>query len=304
LKKGNRMTAVDKPRKKRVFIASSQADVAEVQKAMRQFDLDAVTLDQTAAPGTTWVDSLHRCLNDADMVIGIMGDRRRDTNVFFELGVASALNKPTLLFITPDYPIDHIPPSGIPYLRLDLRNEDAVMFGLKQALSLWARDRSRQPAEGFTTQPIGPFADRLLAELAQLAPDGFEDVIFDAVEASGVSTIARGGAAGAGGEGIDFAVWSSDLEPTIANPLLIECKSSLRHQSDVNEAIGQMFRALGAIPNGLGIVLYKDAGKVSTAAPRSLPVVFVSAEDFLNGLRDTGLAEYVLKLRNSAVHGF
>ena len=63
---------------------------------MRQFDLDAVTLDQTAAPGTTWVDSLHRCLNDADMVIGIMGDRRKDTNVFFELGVASRLNKPTL----------------------------------------------------------------------------------------------------------------------------------------------------------------------------------------------------------------
>jgi Restriction endonuclease len=296
------MTAVDKPRKKRIFIASSQADAAEVQKAMRQFDLDAVTLDQTAAPGTTWVDSLHRCLNDADMVIGIMGDRRKDTNVSFELGVASALNKPTLLFITPDYPIDHIPPSGIPYLRLDLRNEDAVMFGLKQALSLSPRDRTRQSAEGFTTKPIGSFADQLLAELVQTGPREFEDLIFDAVQTSGVSTIARGGEYG--DEGIDFAVWSSDLEPTITNPLLIECKSSLRHQSNVNEAIGRMFRALGAIPNGLGIVLYKDAGKVSMAAPRSLSVVFVSAEDFLNGLRDTGLAEYVLKLRNSAVHGF
>src|SRR5271156_1885666 len=134
------MPAVDKPRKKRVFIASSQADVAEVQKAMQQFDLDAVTLDQLATPGTTWVDSLHRCLNDADMVIGIMGDRRKDTNVFFELGAASALNKPALLFITPDYPIDQIPPSGIPYLRMDLRNKDAVTFGLKQALSLSKRD--------------------------------------------------------------------------------------------------------------------------------------------------------------------
>jgi hypothetical protein len=295
------MATVDKPRNKRVFIASSQADVAEVRKAMRQFDLDAVTLDQFARPGTTWVDSLHRCLNDSDMVIGIMGDRRKDTNVFFELGVASALNKPTLLFITPEYPIDHIPPSGIPYLRLDLRNEDAVMFGLKQALSLSPRDQIRRPAEGFTTQPIGPFADRLLGELAQAGTRELEDLIFDAVQASGVSTIARGSEAG--GEGIDFAVWSSDLEPTITNPLLIECKSSLRHQSDVNEAIGRMFRALEAIPNGWGIVLYKGAGKVSMAAPRSLPVVFVSAEDFLNGLRDTGLAEYVLKLRNSAVHG-
>jgi predicted nucleotide-binding protein len=54
-----KMTVVEKPRKKRIFIASSQADVAEVQKAMQQFDLDAVTLDQIATPGTTWVDSLH-----------------------------------------------------------------------------------------------------------------------------------------------------------------------------------------------------------------------------------------------------
>jgi Restriction endonuclease len=296
------MTVVEKPRKKRIFIASSQADVAEVQKAMQQFDLDAVTLDQIATPGTTWVDSLHRCLNDADMVIGIMGDRRKDTNVFFELGVASALNKPTLLFVTPDYPIDHIPPSGIPYLRMDLRNEDAVMFGLKQALALSPRDKIRQPAEGFKTQPIGPLADQLLARLTQTSPQEFEDLIYEAIKASGAPTIARGG----DGEdrGIDFAVWSSDLEPTITNPLLIECKSSLLSQTDVNEAIGRMFRALEAIPNGWGIVLYKELGNVSKAAPRSLPVVFVSAEAFINGLRDTGLAEFVRNLRNSAVHGF
>src|SRR5580692_7136943 len=96
-----KMSDADKLRKKRVFIASSQADVAEVRKAMQHFDLDTITLEQAATPGTTWVDSLHRCVNDADMVIGIMGDRRKDTNVFFELGVASALNKPTLVFITP-----------------------------------------------------------------------------------------------------------------------------------------------------------------------------------------------------------
>ncbi len=301
------MPALDKPRKKRIFIASSQANVAEVQKAMKQFDVDAVTLDQSATPGTTWVDSLHRCLNDADIVIGIMGDHRKDTNVFldtsvlFELGVASALNKPTLLFIPPDYPIDLIPPSGIPYLRMDLRNEDAVMFGLGQALSLSIRDRTYQPAEGFTTRPIGKIADQLLAKLAQVNAREFEDVIYDAIKASEASTIARGSEAE--DKGVDFAVWSSDLEPTVTNPLLIECKLSLRNQSDVNAAIGQMFRALEAIHNGFGLVLYKEAGKVSNAVPRSLPVVFVSAEDFINGLRDTGLAEYVRKLRNTVVHG-
>jgi hypothetical protein len=300
-KEGKEMTVVDEPRRKRVFIASSQADVSEVQKAMQRFDLDAVALEQSATPGTTWVDSLHRCVNDADLVIGIMADRRRDTNVFFELGVASALNKPTLLFVTPEYPIDLVPPSGIPYLRMDLRNEDAVMFGLTQALSLSPRDRMHQPTRGFTTRPIGSVADRLLGKLGQANPREFEDLIHDALKASGASTIARGGEDE--DRDIDFAVWSSDLEPTVTNPLLIECRSSLRDQSDVDKAIGRMFRGLQAIHNGFGIVLYKESGRLSNAALRSLPAAFVSAEDFLNGLRDTGLAEYVRRLRNTAVSG-
>lgn len=295
------MSVLDKPRKKRIFIATSWGEGAEVQKALQHLDLDAVTLEQTAVPGTTWVDSLHRCINDADMVIGIMSDRRRDTNVLFELGVASALNKPSLLFLTPDYPMELIPPSGIPYLRMDLRNEEAVRFGLKQAMSLSTRDRSQKPREGFMTRPIGPVADQLLTRLAQASPREFEDLIYDAIKASGVPTIARGNV----GEerGIDFAVWSSDLEPTVTNPLLIECKLTVRNQSDVDEAIGRMFRALEAIHNGFGLVLYREGEKAPNAPPRSLPVVFVSAEEFINRLRDTGLAEYVRKLRNTAFHG-
>lgn len=299
---GQELVVAGEPRKKRIFVASSRADVGEVRKAMHHFHLEPVTLEQAAAPGSTWMDTLNRCLNDADMVVGITGDQRKDTSVFFVLGVASALNKPTLLFVTPDYPIDLLPPWGIPYLRIDLRNEDAVIFGLKQALALSPLDRAHRPAEGFTTRPIGAVADQLLAKLSKSTPREFEDLIYEALKASGARTIARG--TDAEDMGVDFVVWSRDLEPTITNPLLIECKSSLTHQADVNEAIGRMFRALDAIQNGCGIVLYKDAGKLPRAAPKSLPVLFVSAEEFINRLRTMGLSEYVRKLRNTAFHGF
>lgn len=289
-------------RKKRVFLASSQADAAQVCSAMQRLDLDAVTLEQAATPGTTWVDSLHRCVSESDMVIGVMGDRRKEMNIFFELGVATALNKPTLLFITPDYPIDLVPPSGIPYLRMDLRDQDAVAFGLNQALSLSPPERTRHPANGFATRPIGALADQLLARLDETKPLDFEDLIYEAIKASGAPTIARGDKANE--FQIDFAVWASDLEPTIANPLLIECKSSLRSQADVNEVIGRMVGALAAVRNGFGLVLYKESQGAPHAAPRSLPVVFQSAEAFLTGLRDTGLAEYARNLRNAAVRGF
>jgi hypothetical protein len=294
------MTAPDAPRKKRVFFAACRTDVTEIRKAMQRLELDEVSWEQAATPGTTWADSLLRCVNDADVVIGIIRDSRKAATVFFELGFASALNKPVLLITAPDYPIDQVPYSGVPLLRLDLGEEGAAMFGLRQAMSL-PPHRIDQLAEGFKTVPIGALADQLLERLPHTRPREFEQLIYEAIKASGPGTIASGREAEF--QGVDFAVWSSDLEPVIANPLLIDCKSSLRNLSDVNEAVGRMFRALEPIRNGCGIVLYKEAGNVPMLAIRSLPVFFVSAKDFIAGLRDTGLAEHVRKLRNAAVHG-
>jgi hypothetical protein len=138
--------------------------------------------------------------------------------------------------------------------------------------------------------------------LPQAGPREFEDLIYEAIRASGAPTIARGGEAE--DRGVDFAVWSQDFEPSISNPLLIECKSDLRTQSDVNEAVGKMVRALEAIPNGFGIVLHKGAGAVAKTAPTSLPLVFVAADQFITALRETGLAEYIRQLRNSAARGY
>jgi hypothetical protein len=301
LSKRKKMPVAEKPRKKRVFIASSQADAGQLRKAMEHFDLDAVTLEQADTPGTTWVESLHRCVDDADLVIGIMGDRRKAFNVVFELGIASALNKPTLLFITPDYPIELVPPSGIPYLRMDLRNEDAVTFGLNQALALTPRDRLLRSAEGFKTRPIGSAADELVAKLERTSETELEDLIYEALKASGAPTIARGRKVE--DTEVDFAVWSSDLEPAIANPLLIECKLNLHNQGDVDQLIGRMIRALRPIPNGCGLVLYREAGRVVIVPPQFVAIHFLSAEEFLNGLRDVGLAKYVRSLVNGAVHG-
>lgn len=296
------MSVAEKTGKKRVFIASSRADLAEVQKAMQQLDLDAVTLEQAASPGTSWVDSLNQCVSDSDIVIGIMTDRRKDTNVFFELGVASALNKPTLLFVPRDYPVELIPPSGLPYLRLDLQDEDALRFALQQSLSLSPRPSPHAPQSAFMTQPLGPIGDQFLARLPGATPQEFEDLIFEALKASRVPAISRGN--GSGDDSIGIAVWSADFEPTITNPLLIECKFRLESRRDVNESLGKMLLALNSIHNGCGIVLYREAGQAVHEVARSLPVMLISAEDFLTGLRDVGLAKYVRALRNSSAHGY
>lgn len=294
------MTTTEATQKKRVFIASSPAEFAEVRAAFELFDVELVTVEHSATPGTSWVQSLQRCIHGVDLVIGIIADRWKSTQAWFEMGVASALGKPTFLFLAPGLPIDLIPPSGIPYLRIDFSNEQSVRFGIQQVLSLSWNEDARQFNEGFTTHPIGMVADEILAKLTDASGRELELLIYEAVKASGAVHIAV--APEADDRGIDIAVWSNDLEPTIANPLLIECKTSLRSQADVNEAIGRMYRALSPIQNGCGLVIYKEAREVPTIASGAYPIVFISAEEFIHGLRSTGLAEFVRKLRNVAVH--
>jgi hypothetical protein len=45
------MSSSDARRKNRIFIASAELDLGEVRAAIQQLDLDAVTLEQVAAPG-------------------------------------------------------------------------------------------------------------------------------------------------------------------------------------------------------------------------------------------------------------
>lgn len=294
------MIVANEPRRRRVFVAGSLPDAVQLRKAVREPNLDVVTLDEAATPGTSWVESLHRCLDDADMVIGIVGDRSQDRNVLFEMGVASGLNKPAILFVAPDYPAEHIPPSGLPYLRIDLRDEDSLRFGLKQMLSLEPRDRSRTASAGFTTCPIGASADHFLATLAQATSEEFELLIRMVIEATGAITLARG--RDFEGDGVDLTVWSNDFEPTVATPLLIVSRLQLDSQTVVDAAIGQISRALAPIRNSYGLVLYRDLYQPEPITG-SLAMAFVSAADFIENLRSRGLAEYVRKLRNASGRG-
>jgi hypothetical protein len=307
------MVADDQARAFRVFIAASRSDADEIQKTLHEHGLVPVTIDTDAVPGTTWVDSLHRCIQNADMVLGVMGDRKEDRNVFFELGVASALNKPAVLLIPPDYPYEAVPPSGVRFLRTDLRDQKAVMFGLEQIRSISPREEAVVPEQGYRTQPIGPLADQLIDRLQQIGAGReleLEQIIYEAIRASGVSTVARDVPTVVRGREaehsrVDLAVWSTDLEPLIANPLLIECKHRLGNQSVANEAFERMARALKGIQNGCGLVVYGEASlEVSLLTRRPPPVIFfISAAKFLGGLRNVGFASFVWGLRDRLACG-
>ena len=298
------MSTVVEPRKKRVFIASSWADVAPIRQAMRGIDLDSSTIEEDATPGTTWIDSVRDCLHDADVVLGVLKDPLRDAHVLFELGVASALNKPTLLIVAPGYPAELLLPSGILYLTINLQDEDALRFGLRQALALLRTDRPRSSAGGFVTKPIGHRADDLLMRIADsdLGEHDLVEIVREAIDASGASM--QVGDEEADPAEIDLVVWANDLEPTVGNPLLIDCKMTLTDQRWADAVLGRMLRSLRGIRNGCGLVVCRDLSRELIAAPMTPPVIFVAARDFIEGLRSMGLAELVRKLRNPIPRGY
>src|SRR5207247_912065 len=130
------------------------------------------------------LDSIHRCVEESDVVVGVIGESGTGGNVLFELGMASALNKPLLLLVPQDYPSDLTPPSGIPCLRTDLANENALRFGVQQVLSLAPRKTVFETRGKAETQPIGPLADKLIQELheADLKPRRLEEIIYEAIK--------------------------------------------------------------------------------------------------------------------------
>ena len=257
----------DQARAFRVFIAASRSDADEIQKTLHEHGLVPVTIDTDAVPGTTWVDSLHRCIQKADMVLGVMGDRKEDRNVFFELGVASALNKPAVLLIPPDYPYEAVPPSGVRFLRTDLRDQKAVMFGLEQIRSISPREEAGVPEQGYRTQPIGPLADQLIGRLQQIGAGReieLEQIIYEAIRASGVSTVARDvptvvrGAKPSTGA----SIWQCGPATSNRSSPILSLSNASKGWA-ISPSPTRHSRAwscaLKVIPNGCGLVVYGEA---------------------------------------------
>lgn len=286
------------------FITSPvSVDVRGVRGILERRGIRTFTADELDLPGHPLSEILEEGMSRADIVVGVLGTGTSSDNVLFELGFAQAKNKRTLVLVTGDAPLSAWASSGIPYVRTDLTNPQAVDFAVAQILKV---PQSGGPRETPVrrTRPLGKDADELLARWNGAAKDQIgavlEDVVLEAIRLSGVDTISQSGGRD---PRLDLAVWSGDLEPWVTNPLLVEVRANIESVADLEKVVLNLVRTMGSTGVHWTLLIYGRSPKNPEWMIRVPNVLAISAGDFLHALKGLSFGELVRKLRNERVHG-
>jgi hypothetical protein len=286
------------------FISSPvSVDVRGVRRILERRGIATFTADELDLPGRPLSEILQEGMSRADIVVGVLGTGAASDNVLFELGFAQAMKKRTLVLVTGDAPLSAWASTGIPYVRADLTNPQAVDFAVAQILRT-SHPGSPRRAPVRRTRPLGRAADQLLARWhgaakAQAGPI-LEEVVVEAIRLSGVDTVSQSGDRDSR---FDLAVWSEDLEPRVSNPLLIEVKATIESDAALQEVALGLLRTMGSTGVHWSLLIYGRSPTAPEQVIRAPNVLAISAEAFLRALADSGFGELVRKLRNERVHG-
>jgi hypothetical protein len=290
-----------------VFLSSpARTDTSVIRRVLVGEGVNVLESEDLEETGQLIRESLIEGMQKADAVIVVLGHRPGNENVYYEMGLADAMRKPVL--IVSGGALD--PASDValyPYIRARHDDEEALRFGVSHFLR--APHSGTKPSRDYTstTKPLGELVDGFLTRLRSdlvIREDELVGLIATAIRESGVDTQASDSHRSSGEEiPADIAVWSDDLASLIGNPLPIEVRSSLLTAQDAERAAKNLMRAIIGAQVRWGLILFTKATSDAVRTLSKYPVLAMSIEDFLEGLRERSFSRIVIDLRNRAVHG-
>ncbi|MGA7498371.1 MAG: restriction endonuclease [Isosphaeraceae bacterium] len=283
--------------------APVSVDVWGVRQILERRGIKTFTADELDLPGRPLSEILQEGMSRADIVVGVLGSGTSSENVFFELGFAQAMKKRMLVLGSGDAPLSTWASTGIPYVRAELTNPQAVDFAVAQILKVPHHGSTRETPVR-RTRPLGEAADRLLSKLigatGEKTAQVMEEVVVEAVRQCGIDTVSQSGRRDGG---VDLAVWSEDFEPWVNNPLLIEVKANIGSATAWEEVVLNLLRTMGSTGVRWSLLIYLHSPLDPAQAIRAPNILAISAEEFLRALQGMSFGELVRKLRNERVHG-
>jgi hypothetical protein len=289
---------------KSVYITAPRwVDAGSIRRTLEAKGVRTFTPDQLDLPGPNLSQILRAAIERADLVLAVVDTTTASNFVYYEVGFAQALGKPTIALLSGDVPASTWVSSGIPYFRFDPEKPTNLDFVVSQVLKFPPHPTTTTPSPVRRTRPLGKRADELLAQL-RAAGDKINEaelaaVIETAIRESGVATVSRGGAED---RYVDLAVWSDDLAPWVGNPLPIELRLDLHSTADAQAAAGRLARGIAGGGMMWGLLIYRR-GTIDLANSLGIPnILQISAEEFLAALRTTSFGDLIRQLRNRRVH--
>jgi hypothetical protein len=289
---------------RRAFISAPLAtDTGVIREALEQLGISAFSADDVDVAGVPMAEAVQQGIERADLVVALMSQSPPSSNVMFELGIAHALKKQTLVIAEAEV-IPTVATLGLPYIRATLKNREAIAYALQQlAAAATSRQLAIPPRQETAGTGIGDAVNPLLDRLRRAEESHSEiqlvSIIADAVQAAGVAAIARE----TKDTGADLAVWSDDLQPWIPNPFVIEVKGVIANRGDASRTFDKLYVRMPALHAAWALLIYLDAPADAANALDRGPVLAISAKSFIESLRTTPFSKLVLALRHARVHG-
>jgi hypothetical protein len=258
------------------------------------------------APGLDMSESIRSEIHSADAVIVVLDSE--PSSVTFELGIAFALRKPTLVLLRPG---DSVPPFAAftPYLTYTGSVTDILKLGVEGFLGtlrhhkttkVQQRPKQQAVAEKPKSLPtLTEEIDRLRAK-----PNGLElqALVHNVILSAGLTSVQEN--LNKRDIGVDFVVWSDTLRGSFGNPVLIEVKGHL-DRTTFQSAYERLTKQVYESKSGVGVLLYlKTPGQTfERPQPWNPLVLWFDVQDFSVELLHRNLAEILVERRNLMVHG-
>lgn len=296
------MTKHDKSDIKAFIAAPAQANLINLKEELGRRGVSFFTAYDLAPTTNSLTANIQQAIKRADLVIAVIPEQA-SPNIFFELGIAQALNKSLILLVSPKYgniPSDLV---GAFYVRTDPQNTETIGFALDQSLNRLKRPARRSEKLQKEGQPLGKKANKFLAQIRNesenLSGQAFQSLVAEVLQAAGVNAVSQ---SSQNDTGIDIAVWSDALQPDAGNPLLIEVKSSIRNNEQLLQAINQVEQYRVKSGSKLAMLIVNTTLTALSAAPFMGGVLAITFVDLVDHLRTKTFAETVRELRNQYVH--
>lgn len=322
--------AVSSQKKERCFISSPFGFSTQVLQ--RALDSRKITWRHVADLPTNRppLQSIEAAIKSSDFACGIITKANPSSPVLFELGLATGLGLPLLIFVERGAEVP-------PFFRsltciYVLPEEERVVAGHLDSFlrsTIFSRHKRLRSGDISTqlsgshkadaTSPRLPkteqktmqdvaWARSELAQLSRSVPDNsgrqLEGIMRRLFEQAGAQVTLSHWS----DSGVDMALWVDRLEVSIGNPILVEIKTQLT-ASDLNEVITQLRSTALSSGAPCAVLIYLSNSAISPTTINktqigTLPMVFAFNSSEVVTLVEHGtLFDEILNRRNRAAHG-
>lgn len=254
--------------------------------------------------GVNVISELEDKIKKCDLFLAIIINL--SPNIFYEIGIAKALNKPIFLVISKELSIYPSFLMEFLYVKANPSDDDDIIeFPLKQFIKNLPKQKKKKPKfeKEINKKIILPNSwDR---DLAYLRTNGnakdLENYMGDILTSlrTTLKVVEQD-------KGVDFAIWLDEADPVFGNPILIEVKYGNITNEILDMGEQQILNYLFKTNGKAGLLLYLDKnGKRFPLGTSLNPLVIrMDLEDFLSEVDSKkSLVNVILNFRNNMAHG-